>query len=329
MHATTFIAVLIVLLAGAVIVVPLASEAQQPTRPARVVWVQGGTPELGRANAEAFRAGLKDYGHVDGQNIILEIRYAEGRLERIPQLLSELLQQKVDVILAGGYQNMLVARNATSTIPIVGVACDPVEALVASIARPGGNVTGVTCVSSELAMKRVQLFHEALPGLSKGAVLYNPGDPNKAIELKDTEAAARALGLTLKPVEVRRPDELEAAFAAMRREGIQAVITLMDLFTYSHRQRIVELARKERLAGMYGFSDFVEGGGLLSYGTNILGMFRRAAFYVDRILKGTKPGDLPIEQPTQFELVINLKTAKALRLTIPPTVLQRADQVIE
>ncbi len=315
-------------LALVVLAAPLTADAQQLAKAARIGFL--GTATAVPAYIEAFRQGLRDLGYVEGQNITIEFREAGGRPERLPDLAAELLRLKVDVLVARGTQAILAAKQATSTIPIVMAASsDPVgTGLVASLARPGGNITGLSFISPELSGKRLELLKEVHPGASRVAVLWNPADPPRALELRETEAAARMLGVTLLSWEVRGPDDLEGAFVAMARRRAGAVITFADPITTAHRKRIVDLVAKHRLPGMYGTRAFVEAGGLMSYGANLPDLFRRSAAYVDKILKGTKPADLPVEQPTRFELVINLKTAKALGLTIPQSILIRAEEVI-
>ena len=279
----------------------------------------------------AFRQRLRELGYVDGQNIAFEVRSAEGRAERLPDLAADLVRLKVDVIVAGGTPAPLAAKRATTAIPIVmASAGDPVgSGLVASLARPGGNVTGLSLLVPELGGKRLQLLKEVVPGVSRVAVLWNAANPYPVLVWRQTEAAARALGVHLQSLDVRGPDDLEGAFAAATRGRAGALITVEDPLTFGQRKRIVDFAARARLPAMYGFREFVDAGGLMSYAASLADLSRRAATYVDKILKGAKPADLPVEQPTKFELVINLKTAKALGLTIPPSVLIRADQVIQ
>jgi len=278
---------------------------------------------------EAFQKGLRELGYVEGQNIIVEWRLAEGRFERLPEFAAELVRLKVDVIYAPADPYVEVARKATTTIPIVfAVVADPVgRGFVQSLARPGGNITGLTNVSRELAGKRLELLKETVAGVSRIGVLTNPA--TSALTWPETEAAARALGVQLLVQEAREVGDLEGAFAAMKRGGVAAVIKLPDAMFYAQRRRIADLALKHRLPVMSAFRDFVEAGGLMAYGADIGDLIRRSATYVDKILKGAKPADLPVEQPTKFELVINTKTAKAIGLTVPPSLLFRADHVIE
>jgi putative ABC transport system substrate-binding protein len=278
---------------------------------------------------DAFRRGLRDFGHVEGQNIALEIRWAEGRFERLPEMATELVRWKPDVLVTAGPYGLEAARRATTTIPIVMIACDPAETMVERIARPSGHITGVTCMSSDLTPKRLQLLKETVPSIHRAAVLYNPFDPNKAEEVRQMQAPARTLGITLHSVEAREAEALEVAVADAVRAGADALVVLPDPLTLLERRRIADLAAKHRLPAMYGFKEFVGAGGLMSYGTMQTDLYRRAAAYVNKILRGAKPADVPVEQATRFELVINLKTAKALGVTLPQSVLLRADQLIE
>ena len=266
----------------------------------------------------------------EGQTIALEVRFAEGHSERIPELVAELVGLKMDVLVVGSSVVALAAQKATRTIPIVMVAADPVGlGLVVSLARPGGNVTGLSYFNEAIIAKRVQLLKEFVPGLAQIAVLRNPSVAVHATFWQETEAAARTLGVELQPLNIRGPDDFEAAFAAAAQGNAQALIALDDALTMTHRPRIVALAASSRLPAMYGLREFPDDGGLMSYGPSFADLFRRAATFVDKILKGAKPADLPVEQPTKFELVINRKTANALGLTVPPTLLAQADDVIE
>ncbi len=310
---------------------PLVADAQQPKKIFRIGYlgsVPPTTPEISRI-WEGFRQGLRELGYVEGQNIVIERRFSEGRYERYPALAAELAGLKPDVIVAVTTQAALAAKNATKTIPIVfTIVGDPVGVgLVASLARPGGNITGFSNVSVPLSAKQLELIKETVPGLSRVAVLVNPD--TLPLHLSETEAAARALKVQVQPHRVRDPDGLPDAFSAMVRERAGALMVLADTMFFLQRKRIAELATKARLPTMLPFREAVEAGGLMSYGASIPELVRRAATYVDKILKGAKPADLPVEEPTKFELVINMKTAKALGLTIPQSVLVRADQVIE
>ena len=283
---------------------------------------------------EAFLQGLRDLGYVEGRNVVIEYRYAEGKLERLPALAAELVALKVDVIVAAGTLAALAAKQATRTLPIVfAAAADPVtDGLVTSLARPGGNVTGLSNLAPELVGKRLELLKQAVPGVSRVAVLWQPGGLGERTEkdmLKGADVAARALGVRLQFVEARGPADFDRAFSDMTRARAGALTVLGSPMFFTERRRLVDLAAKNRLPAVYTLREFVDAGGLMSYGPNIADLFRRAATYVDKILKGAKPADLPVEQPTKFELVINLKTAKALGLTIPPSLLGRADEVVQ
>jgi len=279
----------------------------------------------------AFRNGLSELGYVEGQNIHVEYRYAGGSAERLAEFAAELVSLKVDVIVAGSTQAIDAARRATKTIPIVfPVTFDPVESgFVASLARPGGNLTGLSTVNPDAAAKRVELLKEVIPRISRLAVLRNPTNSGSRFPLQETEAGAKQLSIRLQTLESRSPDDLEGAFRLATRERAGALIVIVDALFISQQERISDLAIKHRLPTMFDNAQYVEAGGLISYGANLSDLFRRAAVYVDKILKGAKPADLPVEQPTKFELVINLKTAKQIGLTIPPNVLARADKVIK
>ena len=290
---------------------------------------------------EAFRQGLRELGYVEGQNITLVFPSGEVKPERLPHLAAELVNLKVDVIVAATTVAAQAAKEATKTIPIVmPVAGDPVgTGLVASLARPGGNVTGLTTIASDLSGKRLELLKEVVPRVSRIAVLLNPSSANgppqvqrdsqMTLLMRETEVTARALGVQLQRLEVRGPNDFERLFQAATKERAGGLITLDDAFLFSQRTRIVKLAAKSRLPAIYFFREFVEDGGLMSYGANLVDMYRRAATYVDKILKGTKPADLPVEQPKKFEFIVNLKAAKQIGLTVPPNVLARADKVIK
>ena len=320
-------------LAGGLLAAPLAAEAQQASRVARIGWL-GANPAPGRHMREAFLQGLRDLGYVEGRNVVVEYRFAEGKLERYPALAAELVALKVDVIVAPITLAALAAKRATKTIPIVFAAVgDPItDGLVTSLARPGGNVTGLSVLSSELVGKWLEQLKQAVPGVSHVAVLWQPGAASARTEqdmLKEGEVTARALGVRPQFVEARGPADLDRAFSDMTKARAGALTVLPGNMFFSERRRLVGLAAKNRLPAVYPSREYVDAGGFMSYAPNGADLFRRAATYVDKILKGAMPGDLPVEQPTKFELVINLKTAKALGLTIPPSLLQRADQVIE
>jgi putative ABC transport system substrate-binding protein len=320
-------------LAGAV-AAPLAAEAQQATKAARIGYLLS-SPAANPHLHEAFHQGLRDLGYVEGRNLVIEYRSAEGKLERLPALAAELVALKVDVIVAGGgTPAALAAKQATKTIPIVFVPlADPVTSgLVTSLARPGGNVTGLSVLLPELVGKCLEQLTQAVPGVSRVAVLWQPGAyPERTGKdmLKGADVAARALGVRLQFLEARGPADFDRAFSDMTRARAGALTVLTSNMLLGERRRLVDLAAKNRLPAVYTWREFVDAGGLMSYGADLADSFRRAATYVDKILKGARPGDLPIEQPTKFELVINLKTAKALGLTIPPSLLARADQIIE
>ena len=324
-------------LAGAVaspvarVVAPVAAEAQESNSRARVAFVGAETPSTNQHFLDAFREGLRRYGYVEGQNLILEARWAEGRSERFPELIGELIRLKARVIVTVSSPAALAAKSATSTIPIVFIAGDSVgSGVVPSLARPGGNLTGLSIsLGEDFSGKWLELLKEAVPRISRVAVLWNPANPANAAYLTVLRGVAQKLVVRLQPIEIRDPGGFASAFASMAAENAQALVVVIDPLTVRYRGRIAELAAKHRLPAMYGFREFADAGGLMAYGTNVADLCQRAAAYVDKILKGTKPGDLPIEQATKFELVINLKTAKALGLTIPPALLARADQVIQ
>jgi ABC-type uncharacterized transport system substrate-binding protein len=317
-------------LAGA-LAAPLATEAQpQSGKVYRIGLLGTHSPSAHAKGVEALRAGLRDLGYVEGKSIVIEYRWAEGKYDRLPNVVAELIALKVDVIVtAGGTPSALAAKHATTTIPIVvtGVGDAVGTGLVASLARPGGNITGLTDSVPELNAKRLELLKEAAPHTGRVAVLINPANRTRT-GLTPLESAARSLKVELQTVDVRRPGEFERAFSAMPESRIDAVVVMQDALLNDNVRVIADLAAKKRFPSS-GSKDFAEAGGVIGYGWNISDNNRRAALFVDKILRGTKPADLPVEQPTKFELVINLKTAKALGLTIPQTLLQRADQLIE
>jgi putative ABC transport system substrate-binding protein len=311
------------------------AQAQQPKKVYRIGLLSLAYPPSPSTGLplviQSFRQGLRDLGYVEGQNITIEYRYAEGKSEKLPELAAELVRLKLDVIFTvGGSQPALALKNATKAIPIVfGSSSDAVgTGLVASFARPGGNITGLSNLNPELSGKRLELLKETFPRVSRIAVLWNPEAPDLSLAFKETQAAARALGLELQSLEVRGPVDFEGAFkaAAERRAGALSVPSSPYFFPY--RAQIANLAVKSRLPAIYADREYVEAGGLMSYGPNLADQYRRAATYVDKILKGRKPADLPVEQPIKFEFIINLKAAKQIGLTIPPNVLVRADKVI-
>ena len=318
-------------LGGCLLAWPRAAEAQQAGKPFRVGRLSPSLQETDAPLLDAFRKGMHELGWIEGQTFTIEDRFAEGKPDRLPDLAADLVRQRVDVILAGSHPGALAAKNATATIPVVMVStADPVAGgLVANFARPTGNLTGVTGLGQVLIAKRLEVLKGAVPGLRHVAVLTNPASAYTAPFLKQREDIARELGVQLRVLEADAPDRLKNAFAAMVRDRAGALMVLTDIMFITHRRAIVELAARHRLPAVYGEREYVNDGGLMCYGANLEDMYRRAAFYVDRILKGARPADLPIEQPTKFDLVINLKTARVLGLKIPQSLLLRADQVIE
>ena len=312
-------------LAGGLLAAPLVAPAQQPGKSARI-GLLGDVPSF---LDEAFREGLRELGYNEGQNIVIEHRSPEWKYERLPGLAADLVRLKVDVIVAASPAATKAAKQATSTIPIVfTVSGDPVaDGFVASLARPGGNITGLATIGPELVGKQLEMLKGVAPTVSRVAVLQNP-NTHRGV-LRQAVGSARGLGVQLHSLEARTSSEIETAFAAMRRQRVDGILVLRDAVFRAQRAQITGLAAKNRLPAVYGLREEAEAGGLIAYGASVPQLYRRAATYVDRILKGAKPADLPVEQPTEFELVINLKTAKALGLTIPPSLLQRADQVIE
>jgi len=293
----------------------------------RIGFLRAGPPP--KTWVEALQQGLRERGYVDGQNVVVEFRFTDGSVDQLPQLAEELVRLKVDVILASSSPSAVAAKKATTSVPIVFVnVFDPVElGLVPSLGRPGGNITGLASTSAELAGKRLQLLRELVPKLRRVGVLSHPPTPSNPKQLQGAEDAARALGMQVQPVPVRGPNDFDSAFKAVR--GADGLLLLDIAFFTTHRARLVALAAESRLPAIYGYRDIVDVGGLMSYGPHFPDMYRRAATYVDKIFKGAKPADLPVEQPTKFEFVINSRTAKALGLTIPPSLLLQADQVIE
>jgi putative ABC transport system substrate-binding protein len=289
------------------------------------------SPSLPSVYSPLLFDNLRELGWIEGKNVTFEYRFAENRLERLPELAAELVRLNVDVIVAVGTLGPLAAKRATTTIPIVMLSAgDPLgTGLVDSLARPGGNVTGMSLMVPDLGGKRLELLKELLPRLSRVAVFWNAANPYPAIVFKETQAAGRTLGIEVHSLEVRGPDDLDGAFAAARQQHPDALISVEDPLTFTYRKRIADFAVAEQLPSLHGFSEEVKAGALISYGANQPDLIRRAAAYVDKILKGAKPADLPVQQPTTFELVINLKTARALGLEIPATLLARADEVIE
>jgi putative tryptophan/tyrosine transport system substrate-binding protein len=306
------------------------AQAQQAKKVPLIGFLNPGSSPSTDGRIAAFREGLRELGYVEGKDIVIERRYAEGRVERLSTLARDLVHLKVDILFAVGTPSVEAAKEATQTIPIIISSGDPVgSGHVASLARPGGNITGLTNLTSELAGKRLELLKEVVPRLSRVAVLWHPDSPASALRIKEAEAAAGSLRLQLHSAVVRTPDDFEPAFSAMKKERAGALITLRGPLIVNQSKRILDLAAKNRLPAAYDDRSAVEAGGLMSYGANQADLDRRAATYVDKILKGAKPAELPIEQPSKFELVINLKAAKQIGLTIPPNVLARADKVIK
>jgi putative tryptophan/tyrosine transport system substrate-binding protein len=310
---------------------PLKAGAQQSAKVPRVGFMGNSTEVLEGNLVGPFREGLRGLGYQEGQNIVIEYRWAEGKYERFPALIAELLAANVDVIVTAGTPASLAVKKATSSVPLVMIAVgEPVATgLVASLARPGGNITGVTSISPEIEGKRLELLREVVPGLSHIAVLWNAGSPVQVIQERETRIAAQALGMKTLSLGVRTLEEIEGAVATMLRERPEALFVLADRLFLHHRKRIMDFAVQHRLPGVHAYRELVEVGGLMSYGPSYADMHRRAATFVDKILKGATPADLPVERPVKFELVVNLKVAKALGLTLPPSILLRADEIIE
>ena len=321
-----------VVLTLSLILAPLAAEAQQPAgKVYRVGILETTSQTLNAVNVDAFKLGLKELGYSEGRNLAIEYRSAEGRAERFPALASELVRLNVDLIVTRGTPAALAAKNATSSIPVVMAAIgEPVNTtVVANLAHPGGNVTGLSAFVSELEAKRMELLKETVRRVARVTAFFNMGNPVAPPQWNEVERAARALGIQPQLFDVRKPEDFPAAFDAAVRQRADAIVVGIDAITQANRRPIAELALKNRLPTIYPAREFVDAGGLVSYGVSYPDLYRRAARFVDKILRGAKPADLPVEQPTKFELVINLKTAKALGLTIPQSVLLRADQVIE
>ena len=322
----------IVTLTLSLLAAPLAADAQQAGKVPRIGFLGVTSPSDRPSHLDAFRQRLRELGWVEGQNIVIDYRYAEGRVDRLPDLAAELVRLKVDLIVASaGTQAATAAKNATETIPIVMIYVrDPVgTGLIASLARPGENVTGVSgSAGLELFAKQLELLKETVPKIRRVAILSNPANAYHPLANREVTVAARSLGVQLQLLEARGPTEFDGAFAAMATERVEALLVVSDAIFNSHRTRLADLAARSRLPAAYGVRESVEAGGLMSYGPSILDSYRQAATYVDKILKGAKPADLPVEQPMKFELVLNLKTAEALGLTIPPLILFQADEVI-
>jgi putative ABC transport system substrate-binding protein len=308
---------------------PLAARAQQSAKIHKIGYLSPSLPSP--VIRRPLFDTLRELGWIEGKNITLEYRHAEDRLERLPELAAELVRLNVDIIVAVGTLGPLAAKAATSTIPIVMTAAGgPLgSGLVASLAHPGGNVTGMSLMASDLGGKRLELLRDVLPRLASVAVLWNAVNPHPAAAFKETQAAGQTLGVEVRSLEVRSPDDFDGAFEAARQQRPDALITVEDPLTFNHRKRIADFALADQLPSLHGMTEFVAAGGLISYGANLADLYRRAAGYVDKILKGAKPADLPVQQPTKFELMINLKTAKALGLSIPDKLIALADEVIE
>jgi putative ABC transport system substrate-binding protein len=317
---------------GAVLLVaPFAAWTEPVKKPWRIGYLSGGSSPVMAPYVAAFREGLRNRGLIEGENIVVEYRWADGNNEKLPALAGELVALKVDLLVASGTPAAVAAKRATSQIPIVfTTVSDPVASgLVASLARPGGNATGWSTILPDMGGKLLGLIREAVPSASRIAALANPTNPGTVLQLKAMRDQAPSLGVTIQSVEVPTPASLDAAFSTMGSARPDILVTLFDTVTLSNRGRIVEFAARHRIPAIYQLKEFADAGGLMSYGPSLQSMLRRTAIYVERILKGAKPADLPVEQPTTFELVINLKTAKALDLTIPPSVMGRADEVIQ
>jgi len=311
---------------------PRVSGAQDAARIWRIGFLEAGAPAANQHFLDAFKRGLREQGYVEGQNVVVVERWADGNVERFPGLLDELVQAKVDIIVVASTPGAVAAKAAVKTIPVIFVgAADPVGVgIVASLGRPGGNLTGFSQAEEEgLVGKRIELFREAVPPVDRLALVWNPTAPGVALRLKEARSSATKFKVTIRPFEVRDAKELDGTFATIAKERFTRLMVLADPLTVRNRVHIVELAAKTRLPAIYPFLEFAHVGGLMAYGPSIPELFRRAAGYVDKIVKGAKPADLPVEQPTKFDFVINLKTAKALGLTIPRTVLARADEVIQ
>jgi len=317
--------------AGGLAVAPVAASSQPAKKPARLGYLTGGALDPEKSWIASFRQGLQELGWIEGGNVVIELRASTGRVDRLARLVEGLIRSKVDVLVTGGDAATLAAKSVSGSVPIVMVTvADPVGiGLIPSLARPGGNITGLADLHGDLVPKRLEILKELVPGASQVAVLLNPANPAHALQLKALRTAAPAVSVTVLPREVSEPAGLDRVFAALKRQRPAGLIVLGDRMFGANRKRIVDLSIENRLPTVYTHRWWVESGGLVSYGANFADLYRRVATYVDRILKGAKPSDLPVEQPTKFELVINLKAAKALGLTIPPALLARADEVIE
>jgi len=318
--------------AVALLASPLSTRAQQTRKAPRIAFLALNNPESARQLLAAFRQGMREHGWVDGQNIVIELRFAQGKTERLPALVTELVNTKVDVIVATSSVATKIAKEATQTIPIVmATSFDALgEGFVVNLAHPGGNVTGMTFFAGpEIAGKQLEILKSAIPSAARIAMLTNPNNGAVPTFIRESRVAARALGLQVQTIEVRSSDQLDDAFAAMTSEHASALLVVSDSLFYGQRRQIVDLAARNMLPAMYSQKEFVDAGGLISYGANLPDMYRRAAAHVDKILKGKSPQDIPVEQPTKFELIINLQTAKALGITMPQALLLGADEVIQ
>ena len=324
-------AVVTVILAIVLLAAPFAVEAQQVGKVHRIGFLGNSTAALEQNLVEPFRQGLRERGYTEGRDLVVEYRWAEGKYERFPDLIAELIRLKVDVIVTAGTPAALAVKRATTSIPLVMVAVgDPVgTGLIASLSRPGGNATGLTSIAADLEGKRLELLREVIPRLAQMAVLWNPASPFQVVAEREVRAAAQVLQLRVLSLGVRAAEELDEAFDTIVKARPGALVVLADRLFLHNRARIVGFAARHHLPGVYAYRELVEAGGLMSFGPSYADMHRRAATYVDKILKGARPADLPVEQPAKFELVVNLKTAKALGLTLPQAVLARADQIIE
>jgi putative ABC transport system substrate-binding protein len=318
-------------LAGGLVAAPFAGEAQQPQRVPRVGWLSPNVAAMNESNLDAYRQAMRGLGYVEGRTVTTVYRFADGRVDHLADLARELVNVPVDVIVTSGTPASLAAKQVTQTIPIVfAVSSDPVGGgVVASLARPGGNVTGLSLMSSDLSGKRLELLHEFLPQISRAAILWDISNPGMALRVQETQVAADRSRIILRRIGVRNLDELESALAGFSAQRPDVVVVTAEPFTNRHRERIIAFLVQQRIPAMFEDRTFVDAGGLMSYGPSVRDNFRQAATYVDKILKGAKPADLPVAQPTKFELVINLKTANALGITIPQSLLLRADEVIE
>jgi putative tryptophan/tyrosine transport system substrate-binding protein len=323
--------IIVAALTISVLIAPSASQAQQREHVPRVGYLGTSSASLEAELVKAFREGLRDRGYVEGQNVVIEYRWADGNYERFPDLVADLVKSKVDVILTAGTPGAFAAKRASQTIPVVmAVTGDAVATgLVASLARPGGNLTGLTTMVPDLEGKRLEILREVLPKLVTVAVLLNTSNPLTAIQWKQSKASAKALGIQLQPIELQRPEDFNDAFGRLARQRPDAITMVADRFQLAHRMEILDFVAKSRVPAMYPYRDFVVAGGLMSYGPSYEDLFRRSATYVDKILRGARPSDLPIEQPTKFEFFVNLKTARTLGVAIPPSLLLRADHVFE